>query len=93
MDSDKKRLFLERMRASPFPAGATHKSKPKEPPASQLPPASAKGTSTGVEILTDDEIGLTCSNGLGPPAFFDLGGATPLAHQLRSRHFVSQVLI
>ena len=102
MDGDKKRLFLERMRASPFhnqihsqqqqksktKTGETFQQQQQQQQQHQLPVA--KGTSTGVEILTDDEIGLTCSNALGPPAFFDLGGSTPLSHtpsSVKSRHF------
>jgi hypothetical protein len=105
MDGDKKRLFLERMRASPFhnqihsqqqksktnKAGEAFQQHQQHLHQQQLPVA--KGTSTGVEILTDDEIGLTCSNGLGPPAFFDLGGSTPLGHtpsSVKSRHFLPQ---
>ena len=105
MDGDKKRLFLERMRASPFhnqihsqqqksktnKAGEAFQQHQQHLQQQQLPVA--KGTSTGVEILTDDEIGLTCSNGLGPPAFFDLGGSTPLGHtpsSVKSRHFLPQ---
>ena len=93
MDGDKKRLFLERMRASPVHQPVEPKTKAAVATAapnynsntsSQIPP---KGTSQGVEILTDDEIGLTCSNGLGPPAFFDLGGSTQMVHPVRSRHF------
>lgn len=77
LDGDKKRLFLERMRTNPFHNGqgvaqnstSTLKSKHSDAP----PP---RGSSTGVEILTDDEIGLTCSNALCPSAaFFDLSGA------------------
>ena len=96
MDGDKKRIFLERMRASPF-HNHVHHHNPKTKTklcheAGQLTPA-PKGTSTGVEILTDDEIGLTCSNGLGPPTFFDLGGSPPMAHpSSKSRHFHPQQL-
>jgi len=98
MDGDKKRIFLERMRASPFhnqihlqqqQQKSKIKSESLQLQQQQLQPP-PKGTSTGVEILTDDEIGLTCSNGLGPPAFFDLGGGQPLVHpsvKTSSRHF------
>lgn len=76
LDGDKKRLFLDRMRTNPFHntqgvslhTASTLKSKQPDGP----PP---RGSSTGVEILTDDEIGLTCSNSTGPSAaFFDLSG-------------------
>jgi hypothetical protein len=49
MDGDKKRLFLERMRSSPF---VTSNKPPKTP---------NQNKSTGVEILTDDEVGTVSS--------------------------------
>lgn len=80
LDGDKKRLFLERMRTNPFHTGQNGSAHLLPPTSkakhSEGPPL--RGSSTGVEILTDDEIGLTCSNTICPPStFFDLSGVTP----------------
>lgn len=51
MDGDKKRLFLDKIRANPFLASKAAASRP--------PPPEAK--STGVDILTDDAVGTVSS--------------------------------
>jgi hypothetical protein len=91
LDGDKKRLFLERMRTNPFHNGQSvsgHSTLTSRSKHSDAPPP--RGSSTGVEILTDDEIGLTCSNTLcHSGAFFDLSGVPippqPPVNKLSSR--------
>ena len=60
MDGDKRRLFLERMKASNF-FQSRHQQNQNQQKQNNQQKAAVQNKSTGVEIMTDDEVGTVSS--------------------------------